>query len=309
LGSPAEYSRKIKEKALELGFLQCGIARADRLGEDAARLRDWLDKGYQGSMGYMENHFEKRVDPCQLLEGTRSVVLVLQNYHTLDKQHDELAPRISRYAYGKDYHRIVRKKLKHLYAFMEEHLGTERGRVFVDSAPVLERAWGRLAGLGWIGKHSLLLNRMHGSWFFIGVILTNMELEPDRPVKDYCGDCSRCVDACPTGAILPGKVVDASRCISCLTIENREDNLPEEFRNKMQNWVFGCDICQEVCPWNHNAQPHAEPGLMPIPGLLETTRKEWMEMDEQAFDRLFEGSAVRRAGYVGLRRNIDFLEG
>jgi epoxyqueuosine reductase len=308
LGSPAENSRKIKEKALELGFLQCGIARADFLGADAHRLRDWLDKGYHGSMRYMENHFEKRVDPRRLAEGARSVIVVLQNYHTRQKQKDVNAPRISRYAYGKDYHRIIRKKGKHLYTFLEEQLGAKAGRVFVDSAPVLERTWGRLAGLGWIGKHSLLLNRLHGSWFFIGVILTDLELEADRPVKDYCGNCTRCVDACPTRAILPERTVDASRCISYLTIENRDEKIPEEFRDHMRNRIFGCDICQEVCPWNHNAQPHSESWLNPLPGLLEMTRREWMEMDEPTFDRLFEGSALKRAGYRGMRRNIDFLE-
>ena len=306
--NPSEYSQKIKEKALELGFLRAGIARAEFLGEDARRLRDWLDRGHHGSMGYMENHFEKRVDPRKLVEGARSVVLVLQNYYTRDRQLDESAPRISRYAFGKDYHRIVRKKLKILYAFMESDMGPHSGRVFVDSAPVLERAWGRMAGLGWIGKHSLLLNRKYGSWFCIGVIITDLELEPDRPMKDYCGDCTRCVDACPTKAILPGKVVDASRCISYLTIENRAESLPEEFRDKMQNWAFGCDICQEVCPWNYNAREHMEPWLSPRPELLDMTRRAWMELNEARFDRLFQGSAIKRAGYRGLSRNIDFLE-
>ena len=306
--NPPANSRKIKEKALELGFLQAGIARADYLADDAPRLRRWLDRGYHGSMGYMENHFEKRVDPRKLVEDARSVVVVLQNYFTREIQHDESAPRISRYAFGKEYHRIVRKKLKSLYAFMESDMGPHSGRVFVDSAPVMERAWGRLAGLGWIGKHSLLLSRKYGSWFFIGVIITDLELEPDRPLKDYCGDCTRCVDACPTHAILPGKVVDASRCLSSLTIENRGERLPEEFRGRMKNWVFGCDICQEVCPWNSNAHPHSEPWLMPRPGLLEMSRREWMELDMATFDRLFEGSAVKRSKFTGLRRNINFLE-
>jgi epoxyqueuosine reductase len=307
LENPPENSRKIKEKALELGFLQAGMARAVHLVEDASRLKDWLDNGYQGSMGYMENHFEKRVDPRKLVEGARSVVVVLQNYFTREKPLDDQSPVISKYAYGKDYHRILRKKLKSLYAFMGEHIGAHSGRVFVDSAPILERAWGRLAGLGWIGKHSLLLNRKYGSWFFIGVIITDLELEPDPPINDYCGDCTRCIDACPTKAIIPGKVVDASRCISYLTIENRKDRLPEEFRGKMQNRAFGCDICQEVCPWNNNAHPHSEPWLEPRPGLLEMGREDWAGMDEEQFDRLFEGSAVKRAGYRGLRRNINFL--
>jgi epoxyqueuosine reductase len=307
LKTHAENSRRIKEKAVELGFLQCGIAAAGHLAEDAGRLREWLQKGYHGSMGYMENHFEKRSDPRKLVEGARSVTVVLQNYHTTESQADPSAPRISRYAYGKDYHRIMRKKLKSLYAFMEENLGAVSGRVFVDSAPVLERTWGRLAGLGWIGKHSLLLNRRHGSWFFIGVIISDLELPPDSPIKDYCGDCTRCVDACPTAAILPGRVVDASRCISYLTIENKDAHIPERFRDSMQKWAFGCDICQEVCPWNKNAHSHTEPWLMPRPGLLEMTGEEWMDLDEASFDRLFEGSAVKRAGYRGLRRNLDFL--
>jgi epoxyqueuosine reductase len=303
-----ENIRKIKQKALELGFLQAGIAKADHLHADAPRLRHWLDKGYHGLMGYMENHFEKRIDPRRLVEGARSVVVVLQNYFTREKQQDESAPRISKYAYGKDYHRIMKKKLQRLSDFMEGQIGAHSGKIFVDSAPVLERAWGRLAGLGWIGKHSLLLSRKHGSWFFIGVIITDLELDADKPMKDYCGDCTRCVDACPTGAILPGKIVDASRCISYLTIENREARIPEEFRDKMQNRVFGCDICQDVCPWNSNAHPHSEPWLEPCPGLLEMNRQEWMEMDKDGYDRIFEGSAVKRAKFAGIQRNINFLQ-
>ena len=302
-----ENSRKIKEKALKLGFLQAGIARAGHLREDAERLREWLAQGYHGSMGYMENHFDKRVDPRELVKGARSIVVVLQNYYTREKQHDEQSPIISKYAYGKDYHRLLKKKLKSLYAFMETEMDAHSGRVFVDSAPVLERAWGRLAGLGWIGKNSLLLNRKHGSWFFIGVIMTDLELEPDRPTNDYCGDCTRCIDACPTNAILPGKTIDASRCISYLTIENTDERLPEEIRGKMRNRVFGCDICQDVCPWSNNAHPHSEPWLDPLPGLLEMTREEWMDLDQEKFDRLFEGSAVKRTKFNGLRRNVDFL--
>ena len=303
----SENSRKIKEKAHELGFLQAGIARAGLLRKDATRLRDWLDSGYHGTMGYMEDHFEKRVDPRKLVEGARTVVVVLQNYFTRERQLDEQAPVISKYAYGKDYHRIMKKKLRSLSDFMEGQIGAHSGRVFVDSAPVLERTWGRLAGLGWIGKHSLLLSRKFGSWFFIGVIITDLELVPDRPTNDYCGDCSRCIDACPTSAILPGKTVDASRCISFLTIENREARIPEEFRAKMQNRVFGCDICQDVCPWNNNAHPHSEPWLDPRPGLLDLTRQEWMDLDQEKFDRLFEGSTVKRVKFIGLNRNIDFL--
>jgi epoxyqueuosine reductase len=307
LDNPAEKSRKIKKKALELGFLQAGIARADHLREDAARLRVWLDKGYHGTMAYMENHFEKRVDPRQLVEGARSVVVVLQNYYTSENQYDEQSPVISKYAYGKDYHHIVRKKLQSLYAFMDAEIGAFSGRVFVDFAPVLERAWGNMAGLGWIGKHSLLLKRKYGFWFIIGVIITDLDLEPDGPMKDYCGDCTRCIDACPTTAILPGKTIDASRCISYLTIENREDRISEKFRGLMQNRVFGCDICQDVCPWNKNAHPHSESWLDPRPGLLEMAKGEWMDLDEQRFETLFEGSAVKRAKFTGLRRNLDFL--
>ena len=236
------------------------------------------------------------------------MVVVLQNYHTDRKQADPSAPVLSKYAYGRDYHKIVRKKLRRMLAWMQEEIGPAPGRVFVDSAPVMERAWGARAGLGWIGRHSLLLNRKYGSWFFLGIILSGLELEPDRLVNEYCGDCTRCVDACPTGAILPGRTVDSRKCISYLTIELKNQPIPEEFRDKMQNRVFGCDICQDVCPWNHNAHPHGEVGLNPRPGLLEMTREEWLALDEKKFNLLFEGSALKRAGFKGLRRNLDFLQ-
>jgi epoxyqueuosine reductase len=304
---PSLYSKQIKQKALELDFLDCGIARADLLEEDAGRLKTWLDNGYHGEMAYMENHFGKRTDPRKLVEGARSVIIVLQNYHTDKKQADPDAPVISRYAYGKDYHKIVRKKLDLMLDWMNIEFGPVSGRAFVDSAPVMERALGRLGGLGWIGKHSLLLNRKYGSWFFIGVIICDLEVEPDKPMKDYCGDCSRCIDACPTQAILPGKTVDASRCISYLTIEYKKEKLPVEFKDHMQNRVFGCDICQDVCPWNNNAHPHREDWLQARPGLLGMSREDWVELDEENFNRIFEGSAVKRTKFSGLRRNIDFL--
>ncbi len=305
--NPAQYSQLIKQKARELDFLDCGIARAETLENDKERLKAWLENGFHGEMGYMENHFEKRVDPRKLVDGARTLIIVLQNYHTDAIQSDPQAPLVSKYAYGKDYHKIVRKKLKTMLSWMQTEFGEVSGRVFVDSAPVMERAWGRLAGLGWIGKHSLLLNRKYGSFFFIGVIVSDLDLSPDKPMNEYCGDCTRCIDACPTNAILPGRSVDGSRCISYLTIELKKDSIPEEFRQQMENRVFGCDICQDVCPWNKNSHTHSETGLKPRPGLLEMTREDWINLDEQSFNRIFEGSAFKRTKYSGLRRNIDFL--
>ena len=307
MDTPARKSQHLKKKSLELGFLDCGIARADELEEDKTRLDQWLKKDYHGEMGYMENHHQKRVDPRKLVDGARSLIIVLQNYHTGAGQTDPEAPRISRYAFGKDYHKIVRKKLDLLLGWMHEEMGDVSGRVFVDSAPVMERAWGRIGGLGWIGKHSLLLNRKFGSWFFLGVIICDLELEPDSPMNEYCGECTHCIDACPTGAILPGRTVDSNRCISYLTIESKAGSITQEFKGKMNNWAFGCDICQDVCPWNKNAHPHDEEWLKPRPGLLEMTREEWMNLDEDQFNETFEGSAVKRTRYSGLRRNLDFL--
>jgi epoxyqueuosine reductase len=258
-------------------------------------------------MHYMQNHFEKRVDPRLLVKGARSVIVVLQNYYTPDGQSDPHAPKISRYAFGKDYHRIMKRKLSSLLAFLGSESGPVSGRYFVDSAPVLERALARKAGLGWTGKNSLLLNRKHGSFFFIGVLITDLELAYDIPVKDHCGDCTKCIEACPTGAIVSDRIVDSKRCISYLTIEHKGASLPEEFRGRMENYVFGCDICQDVCPWNNNAHPHGEAGLKPGPGLLDMTRQEWCELNEDRFEKIFTGSAVKRAKYSGLRRNIDFV--
>lgn len=307
MDTPLRNSKRIKQKARELGFLDCGIARAGYLGEDADRLKRWIENGYHGDMGYMENHFEKRTDPAKLVEGARSVIVVLQNYQSSLSQTDPEAPVVSKYAYGKDYHRVLRKKLKDLLAWMQEEITPCSGRIFVDSAPVLERAWGRLAGLGWIGKHTLLLNRKYGSWFFLGGILSDLDLEADKPANEYCGDCTRCIEACPTNAILPGRTLNAARCISYLTVELKSDQIPEEFRNKMNNRVFGCDICQDVCPWNLNAPDHQEESLFPLPGLLDLSREEWQGMNEQKFQDTFRGSAFKRVKYKGLRRNLDFL--
>lgn len=257
-------------------------------------------------MHYMQSHFNKRVDPSQLVKGARSVIAVLQNYYTPDRQTDPGAPRISKYAFGKDYHRIMKKKLRSLLGFLESKSGPVVGRYFVDSAPVLERALARRAGLGWIGKNSLLLNRKYGSFFFIGVLITDLELAYDSPVKEYCGECTKCIEACPTGAIVADRIVDSTQCISYLTIEYKKKSLPEEFRGKMENCIFGCDICQDVCPWNNHARPHKEPWLNPRPGLLDMTQKEWSELNEERFGYLFEGTAVKRTKYSGLRRNIDF---
>ena len=297
----------LKEKAKELGFLDCGITPAKYLAEDSSHLESWLQSHYHGDMHYMHQYFEKRVDPRLLVKGARSVIIVLQNYYTKEEQSHPQAPRVSKYAYGKDYHRIIRKKLKNLLAYLERDMGPVNGRYFVDSAPVLERALGREAGLGWTGKNSLLLNRRNGSYFFIGVLLTDLELEYDSPMQEYCGDCTKCIDACPTGAIVADRIVDSTRCISYLTIEYKKESLPEKFNGKMGNQVFGCDICQDVCPWNNNAHPHEEAWLKPRPGLLDITRREWRELREEKYEQMFAGSAVKRAGYSGLRRNIDFI--
>lgn len=259
-------------------------------------------------MGYMANHFRKRTDPTLLVEGARSVISLLYNYNTGKKQLDPNAPVLSRYAYGKDYHIVMKGKMNRLFDFIVREVGEARGRIFVDSAPVLERAWAREAGLGWIGRNSCLISRHAGSFIFIGEIILDLELEYDRvPVKDLCGSCTRCVDACPTGAILPERAIDSSRCISFQTIENR-GQIPGELTGKFASRVFGCDICQDVCPWNRKAPAHDEPAFEPVAGLLEMTREEWYGLNRSRYDRLFSGSAVRRAGYSKLKSNLAFIE-
>ncbi|MFN3874887.1 MAG: tRNA epoxyqueuosine(34) reductase QueG [Flavobacteriales bacterium] len=300
-----QRAQLIKAEARRLGFLACGIAPAGFLAQEAPRLEQWLRQGRHGAMGYMERHFDLRLDPAKLVPGARSVISLAFNYHSTRRQADPQAPKLSVYAYGRDYHKVVRKRLEPLLAFIRERFGAVALRAFVDSAPVLEKAWAERAGVGWRGKHTNVIRRGAGSWFFLCELITDLRLEPDAPATDHCGTCRRCIDACPTEAITPYQV-DGSRCISYLTIELKEA-IPEEFAGRMENWAFGCDICQQVCPWNRFAQPHAEPRFEPKPELLALTADEWHGMTEVVFDRLFEGSAVRRAKYAGLKRTLSFL--
>ena len=259
-------------------------------------------------MAYMANHFDKRTDPRKLVPGARSVISLMYNYYTEETQEDPEAPKISKYAYGKDYHFVLKRKLKSLFYFIEEKIGKVEGRVFVDSAPVLERDWARRSGLGWMGKNTMLIHPRAGSYFFLAEVILDLELECDEPIKDYCGTCRRCIDACPTGAISPeGYILDGSKCISYFTIELK-DAIPEQYRGKFENWMFGCDICQEVCPWNRFSRPHDEPAFEPKPELLDKTKQEWEEITEEVFRELFRQSAVKRTQYEGLKRNIAFLK-
>lgn len=304
--TPEKASEQIQSFAREAGFLDCGIAPAEALDEDKPRLQNWLNNGFHAGMSWMENHFEKRSHPARLVPEARSVILVLQNYFPKEKQKHPGAPNISKYAYGRDYHKVMKKKLAVLFDRIQEEIAPSKGRIFVDSAPVMERALARKAGLGWIGKNSLLLSRKYGSFFFIGEIICDLELKYGHPVADYCGSCTRCIDACPTGAIVEDKVVDSNKCISYQTIENRGE-LPEELREFFNNWVFGCDICQDVCPWNAQSHPHEEPGLEANKKLLELRPEEWHRMNRDQFNTIFEGSAVKRTKYSGLTRNLIFI--
>lgn len=306
--SGRKYADLIRKEALDLGFDQIGFAKAEKLEKEAERLEKWLSSGAHGSMGYMANHFEKRVDPRELVPGARTVISLSYNYFTPEKQHDPEAPKISIYAYGKDYHKVIKKKLKALLERIQEEIGEINGRCFVDSAPVMEREWAQLSGLGWNGKNTLTINPKRGSYFFLAEIIIDLEVEPDVPLKDHCGTCTRCIDACPTQAIdMNGYWLDASKCISYLTIELK-DNIPEEFSGNMDNWMFGCDICQQVCPWNKFSRQHQEPAFKPKEQLLDMTAGEWKEITKEVFEDLFAGSAVKRTGYEGLKRNIRFLK-
>jgi epoxyqueuosine reductase len=298
---------RIKQKAQQLGFFYCGISKAEFLEEEAPRLEAWLKQERHGKMSYMENHFDKRLDPRLLVDGAKSVISLLLNYYTEEKQTDLTAPKISKYAYGEDYHDVIKEKLRQLMQFIESEIGEVSGRVFVDSAPVMDKAWAKKSGLGWIGKNSNLINPKSGSFFFIAELIIDLELEADGPIKDYCGTCTRCIDACPTDAIIEPYMVDGSKCISYLTIELKDALLPPEFRGKMDSWAFGCDICQDVCPWNRFSLIHNEPRFSPSKNLLQLSKSDWKDLSEEVFNELFKLSAVKRTKYNGFKRNIDFL--
>lgn len=300
--------RQIQEEAFRLGFSFVGVAKAVFMGEEAKRLDDWLNKGYHGKMSYMANHFDKRVDPTKLVPGAKTVISLLYNYHNPLEQKDSTSPKISQYAYGRDYHFVIKDKLKSLFSFIQEEIGEVDGRVFTDSAPVLERDWAQRAGNGWNGKHTLLIHPKAGSYFFLSELIIDLELPPDQPIKDYCGTCTRCIDACPTEAIAPeGYEVDGSKCISYLTIELKSA-IPSSFKGKMDNWMFGCDVCQNVCPWNRFAKKHDEPLFEPHEDLLQMRKEDWEELTDEVFKEVFRKSAVKRTKYSGLQRNIDFLK-
>ncbi len=303
-----KYSDLIKKKAIDLGFSSCGISAAGFLEEEANNLEAWLKSGMHGSMQYMENHFDKRVDPRKLVDGARSVISVLYNYFPSEVQIDPESPVLSKYAFGTDYHFVLRDKLKELLVFMNETIGEIGGRAFVDSAPVLDRAWAARSGLGWIGKNTNLLVKGRGSFFFIGELIVDIELPADSPARDHCGKCRLCIDSCPTAAIIAPGRIDARKCISYLTIEYK-DELPPEISDKMRNRFFGCDICQDVCPWNRKAIPHNEPRLCPKPGLLELSAYQLYNINRDLFDYFFRRTPVQRTGYKLIKRNIDFLKG
>ncbi|HVI48385.1 MAG TPA: tRNA epoxyqueuosine(34) reductase QueG [Chitinophaga sp.] len=297
----------IKQLSRELGFDYCGIAKAVQLEDDARRLETWLSKGMHGTMQYMENHFDKRIDPRKLVDGARSVITLLFNYFP-EKQQQPDMPKVAKYAYGHDYHEVIRARLKTMLQRMQEQIGEVQGRGFVDSAPVLERSWAQRSGLGWIGKNGNIIHKGAGSFFFIATLITDLELEYDGPVGDYCGSCTRCLDACPTGALVAPGVVDGSRCISYFTIELKDMLIPDKMKGQFDNWMFGCDTCQDVCPWNRFAKAHQEPEFTPIPAILNFNTQDWEDLTEEAFKNIFRHSPMKRSKYAGIRRNLEFLK-
>ena len=299
------YSNIIKREARRLGFDFCGISKADFLEDEAPHLEKWLQQDMQGKMQYMENYFDMRLDPRKLVDGAKSVISLMLNYYPEEKQNDD-APKISKYAYGKDYHFVIKSKLKELLHVLNEEIGEIHGRAFVDSAPVLDRAWAAKSGLGWIGKNAMLIRPQQGSFYFLAELIVDIELEPDGPIKDYCGSCTRCMDACPTQAILGPKIVDGSKCLSYFTIELKEA-MPAEMESKMDGWMFGCDVCQDVCPWNRFSKPHSTEEMKPNESVLKMTKKDWEEITEEVFKSRFKDSPLQRAGYTGIKRNLDYL--
>jgi epoxyqueuosine reductase len=309
MNSSEKFASIIKSTSKRLGFDFCGIAKAEFLEEEAPRLEQWLNQNYQGQMGYLANHFDKRLDPTKLVEGAKTVVSLIYNYYPQEKLPEGKSDiKLAKYAYGEDYHLVIREKLNVFLEMLREEIGEINGRAFVDSAPVMERQWAQKAGLGWIGKNSLLLNRQQGSFFFLAELIIDLEVTPDNPLtQDYCGTCTKCIDACPTDAIVGPGIVNGSQCISYLTIELKE-NIPSEFKGKMENWTFGCDICQDVCPWNRFSKPHKEPKFLPNESLKEMTNSDWQEITEETFSKVFKKSAVKRTKLAGLKRNVEFLK-
>ncbi len=304
--SKAKNTKLIKAYAKNLGFMSCGISKADFLEEEAPRLEQWLNQNHQGNMTYMNNHFDKRLDPRILVPGAKSVVSLLLNYYTNETQEDPEAPKISKYAFGRDYHSVIKDKLKAFMKYIHSEIGEVDGRVFVDSAPVMDKAWAKKSGLGWIGKNTNLISKKTGSFFFIAELIIDLELEYDHPTTDHCGSCTACIDACPTEALIAPYKIDGSKCVSYLTIELK-DQIPSEFKGKMDKWVFGCDACQTVCPWNRFSKQNNEASFDSSRELLTLNKKDWEEMTEDVFETLFQNSAVKRTKYKGLKRNIKFI--
>ncbi len=301
-------TRFVKQQALSLGFEYCGIARALPLDEDARRLEQWLNKGMHGKMQYMENHFDMRVDPTKLVPGAKSVITLLLNYFPAEVPKDTTAVKVSKYAWGEDYHELIRAKLKLLLSEIRENIGEVNGRGFVDSAPVLERSWAVKSGLGWLGKNGNLITKQQGSFFFIATLITDLELDyDDQFAKDFCGSCTKCIDACPTEAIQPDRVINGSKCISYFTIELKDQLIPEAQKGRFDDWMFGCDTCQDVCPWNRFSRPTRETGFTPIPQLLNFSRGDWEELTEESFKQIFKNSPLKRTKYSGIKRNLKFL--
>ena len=303
-----ERTQLVKRLATQEGFFFTGISKAEFLEKEAPRLEHWLNLNYQGEMGYMHNHFDKRLDPRLLVPGAKSVVTFLLNYFPENKQEDITAPKLSKYAYGEDYHFVIKDKLKSLIEKLKLELGEFDGRVFVDSAPVMDKAWAQRSGAGWMGKHTNIINKENGSFFFIAELICDLELAPDGPIKDYCGTCTKCIEACPTDAIIAPYKVDGSKCISYLTIELKNEIIPTEFKSKMENWMFGCDICQDVCPWNRFSKPTNEPRFLPSVEKMNMSKSDWIDLNQELFSSLFKNSAVKRTKFEGLKRNIGFLK-
>jgi epoxyqueuosine reductase len=303
-----KYTENIKSWCYQLGFEYCGIAKAVPLDNEAFKLESWLNKGFQGKMQYMENHFDLRINPQKLVPGAKSVITLLINYYPENRQVNEDL-KISKYAYGSDYHTIIKNKLKVLLQKIKENIGEVNGRGFVDSAPVLERSWAVRSGLGWVGKNGNLINKQSGSFFFIATLIVDLELQYDDAfAKDYCGSCTRCIDSCPTDAIMENKVIDGSKCISYFTIELKDALLPDEMKNKFSNWMFGCDVCQDVCPWNRFSKPTKEEGFSPLPQILNFTKQQWEEVTEETFKEVFRNSPLKRSKFEGIKRNLKFLQ-